>query len=94
MHHFEIDYMTLKELYIKLKELDIPEDNYYLHGIYGSVNDDDKLALIVKKEKNTMSYEVYYKERGEKHSIRKFANEDQACQYMLKCLIENKEIED
>lgn len=76
--------MTIKELYIKLKELGISENNYYLHGMYGSIDDDDKLALIVKKEGEILNYEIYYKEKGEKCSIRKFVSEDEACQYMLK----------
>lgn len=86
--------MTLNELYIKLKELGIPEDRYYLHGLYGSTNDDNKLALTVKKGEYTTEYEVYYKERGEKHSVRLFTTEDEACQYIYKQLKENKEIED
>jgi hypothetical protein len=86
--------MNLNELYIKLKELGIPEDRYYLHGLYGSTNDDNKLALMLKKGEYTTKYEVYYKERGEKHSVRLFTTEDEACQYIYKQLKENKEIED
>lgn len=86
--------MTLNELHIKLKESGIPEDRYYLHGLYGSTNDDNKLALTIKKGKYTTEYEVYYKEKGEKHSARVFSAEDEACQYIYKQLKENKEIED
>ena len=86
--------MTLNELHIKLKELGIPEDQYYLHGLYGSTNDDNKLALTVKKGKYTIEYEVYYKERGDKHSTRVFTTENEACQYVYNQLKENKEIED
>lgn len=86
--------MTLKELHIKLKELGVPKDRYYLHGLSCSTNDDDKLALAIKKGGYTVEYETYYKARGEKHSIRIFATEDEACQYLYKRLKENKEIED
>ena len=64
--------MTLQELYIKLKKLGVSEHRYYLHGLYGSTNDDDKPALTIKKGVYTVEYETYYKERGEKHSIRIF----------------------
>ncbi|MDB5025938.1 MAG: hypothetical protein JWP78_3693 [Mucilaginibacter sp.] len=86
--------MTVNELYIKLKGLGIPDNRYYLHGLYGSTNDDDKLALVIKKGIHTIEYEVYYKERGEKHSVKVFATENDACQYVYKRLRENKEIED
>jgi hypothetical protein len=86
--------MTIQELYIKLKKLGIPEDKYYLLGLYGSTNDDDKLSLTTRKGGYSIEYEIYFKERGEKHSTRIFTNEDDACQYLYKCLKENKEIED
>lgn len=86
--------MVLKELYIKLKELGISEDKFYLHGLYGSTNDDEKLSLIIKKGKYSLEYETYYKERGEKHSVRIFKTENEACQYIFMRLNENKKIED
>jgi len=86
--------MTIPELNIKLKELEIPETRYYLHGLYGSTNDDDKLSLIIRKGTYSVEYEVYFKERGEKHSTRIFTSEDEACQYFYKRLKENKEMED
>lgn len=86
--------MTIQELYIKLKELGVPEDRYYLHGLYGSTNDDDKLSLTIRRDTYSVEYEVYFKERGEKHSTRIFANENEACQYLYKRLKDNKEIED
>ncbi len=86
--------MNIKELYNELKRLQIPENRCYLHGLYGSSNDNDKLSLVIKKGKFSIEYEVYYCERGEKHSIRNFTIEDEACQYMLKKLKEEKEIED
>ena len=86
--------MTIEELHIKLKDLGILENRYYLHGLYGSINDNDKLSLTIKKGVHSTEYEVYYKERGEKHSVRRFTVEDDACQYVYKRLKENKEIED
>lgn len=86
--------MTIQELHIKLKELGIPEDRYFLHGLYGSTNDDDKLSLTIRKGAYSVEYEVYFKERGEKHSTRIFTSENEACQYLYKRLKENKEIED
>lgn len=86
--------MTLQELHIKLKELGVLGNRYYLQGLYGSTNDEDKHALTIKKGKYSVEYEVYYKERGEKHSSRTFTTEDEACQYIYKRLKENKEIED
>jgi len=86
--------MTLQELSIKLQELGVPEDRYYLHGLYGSTSDDDKLSVTMRKGTYFLEYEVYFKERGEKHSTRIFTNEDEACQYLYKRLKENKEIED
>lgn len=86
--------MTIKELYTKLIELGINKDSFYIQGIYGSTNDDDKYALIIRKEVNALVYEVYYKEKGEKNLSKKFSNEDQACQYMYKRLKDHKEIED
>lgn len=56
--------MTLQDLHIKLKELGVPENRYYLHGLYGSTSDDDKLALTIKEGVYTVEYETYYKERG------------------------------
>jgi hypothetical protein len=86
--------MTIAELYNDLVQLGIPEDRYYLHGLYGSTSDDEKLALIVKMIRDTVEYKVYYKEKGEKHSVRVFLTEDDACQYMYKKLKASKEMED
>lgn len=78
--------MTVKELYKKLVELEIPENTYYLHGIYGSTNDMNKIALSINRGKYFIEYEVYYKERTEKNPIKIFTNETDACEYILKQL--------
>jgi len=74
--------MTLAELHNKLKEFEISENAYYLQGIYGSSDDNDKIALTIRKGKITVEYEVYYKERGAKQSTKIFITEDGACQYL------------
>lgn len=79
--------MTIEELYKKLVELQIPEDRYYLHGLYGSSDDNDKIALIIRKGKYTTEYETYFKERGEKHSVRMFTNENEASNWLLEKLV-------
>lgn len=86
--------MTIPQLYIKLKELSIPENRYYLHGLYGSTEDDNRLALTIKKGRFNIEYEIYSKEKGEKHTLAVFSSEDEACQYIYKKLIQTKEIED
>lgn len=82
--------MRLRELYKSLKENGIDDNSIYLHGLYGSSNDDEKLSLTVKRGKYSMIWEVYYKERGEKHSIREFQTEKAACEYYSKKMKENE----
>lgn len=86
--------MTIQELYTKLIDLGVSEDRFYLCGLYGSNNDEEKHSLIIRKGTISKEYEVYFKERGEKNSIRVFLNEDQACNYLYDRLTKNKEIED
>ena len=74
--------MTIEELSKKLTKRGISSDSYYLHGLYGSLDDSEKIALSMKKGKYTLEYEVYYKERGEKHSSRIFIDEQEACEYI------------
>ena len=76
--------MTIKELHLKLQDLKISADNYFLHGLYGSSDDDNRLSMIIKKGKYTIEYEVYIRERGEKHSIIVSTDENKACEYFLK----------
>lgn len=76
--------MTIPELHIKLKSLGIPEENYYLHGIYRSNNDFDKYGMAIKRGKYFIEYEIYYRERDTITSIMTFTNENEACEFFLK----------
>lgn len=86
--------MTLNELDKRLGELGISKNKYYLYGLYGSLDDNDKLALTIKKGNYNIEYEVYYKEKGDKTTIKVFVNEKEACQYFYKRLKKEKELED
>ena len=85
--------MTIEELNSRLKKLGVSDDKYYLHGLFGSTDDNGKIALIVKQGKYTTEYEVYYKERGEKNTSRKFATETDACEYVIDQIQEELSIE-
>lgn len=85
--------MTIEQLYNRLTELKIPADMYYLHGIYGSTDDNDKLALTIKRGKYAIEYEVYFKERGEINSSRTFIAEDEACDYLFEKIRDSWTIE-
>jgi len=85
-----IRFMTIEQLHNKLADLKVPADNYYLHGLYGSTDDNDKIALTIKIGKRTLEYEVYFKERGQKNSSTIFYSEDEACDYILKRLTDMK----
>jgi len=76
--------MTIEQLNTELKKIGVSDDRYYLHGLFGSTDDNDKIAMTVKMGKYTAEYEVYYRERGEKHSVRTFTTETEACKYVLK----------
>lgn len=76
--------MTIAELYNELKSIGVDDSLIYLHGLLGSTDDNDKLSLTIKKGKYSAIWEVYYKERGEKHSVIEFQNETDACEYYLK----------
>ena len=85
--------MTIEELNSELKNLGVSDDRYYLHGLFGSTDDNDKIALTVKKGNYTIEYEIYYKERGEKHSSRTFTNESDACEYLFNKIQEELTLE-
>ena len=75
--------MTLTELHQKLKDQGIGEEKYYLQGLFGSTNDDEKMSMTIKMGKYTAEYEVYYKERNEKHTKGTFTSETDACEFMF-----------
>lgn len=85
--------MTLKELHKELNTMNISKDKYYLQGLYGSTDDNNKIALIIKQRDYVTEYEVYYKERGEKYSERTFTTESEACEYILSQILEQTTIE-
>ncbi|MFA9192616.1 hypothetical protein AAGV28_14660 [Flavobacterium sp. FZUC8N2.13] len=82
--------MTLAELHTKLKSNGIGEDQYFLHGLFGSTDDNDKIGLTIRQGQNGFEYETFYKERGEKHSIRTFTTEKEACEHIFKKLIDEQ----
>jgi hypothetical protein len=86
--------MTLQRLYDELNKLKVPTNWYYLHGLYGDTDDNDKLSLtIYKPTEYSLVYEVYFKEKGEKNSIKRFATEMEACEHIFKELKDQKLME-
>jgi len=79
--------MTIKELFHRLKELGISENRFYLNGLFGSFDDNEKQALTIRKEKFGVIYEIYYKEKGKKQSIRTYNSEEEACDYLYEKLV-------
>jgi len=78
--------MTLEELHNKLTDTGITADKYYLHGLFGSTDDNEKLGLRIFKDNNRIKYQVYFKERGEVSSTSDFDTEEEACKYMFQKL--------
>ena len=76
--------MNIEDLYAELKTMAIPDSQIYLHGLYGSTDDNEKLALTIKMGKNRPIWEVYFRERGQINSLGQFNDEHSACQYYLK----------
>lgn len=76
--------MNLSELYIQLKKIGVGDNEIYLHGLYGSTDNNEKLSMTIKRGKYSAIWEVYFKERVEKHSVREFDNESEACDYYIK----------
>jgi hypothetical protein len=67
-------------------KLGVPEEDYYLHGLYGSTSDNNKLAMIVKKVEYSVEYEIYYKGKGQKDVIQVFTDFDLTSDYFIKRL--------
>ncbi len=78
----------IEKLYFRMKALGIAQESYYLQGLYGSLTDDSKLALVMKEENKSTKYELYYKENGEKHVIQIFTDFDIASNYFIEQLTE------
>jgi hypothetical protein len=78
--------MTLKELYKKLTDSGITDSQYYLHGLYGSTDDNERLGLQIFKQNNRINYQVFFKERGQVTSAWDFNSEDEACKFMFEKL--------
>jgi hypothetical protein len=78
--------MTLEDLHKKLLSIGITNDKYYLHGLFGSTDDNEKLGLTIFKEGSRIKYQVYFKERGTVSSTWDFDTEDEACNYMFQKL--------
>lgn len=78
--------MTLEDLHKKLTDIGIADDKYYLHGLFGSTDDNEKLGLKIFKDNNRIKFQVYFKERGQVSSTSDFDTEDEACKYMLQKL--------
>lgn len=86
--------MELEDLHFKLKELGIPETDYYLHGLYGSTDDNDKIALTIVGGKHGLAYKVYFKEKGSVHSLERFFDKNEACLYIYQEFVKSIEIKD
>ncbi len=78
--------MTLEDLFKKLTDIGVPEDKYYLHGLFGSTDDNQKLGLRIFKVNDRIKYQIYFKERGEVSWTRDFDSEDEACRDMFQKL--------
>mgnify|MGYP001796407599 FL=1 len=76
-------YMNFERTYKELCQLGIPKESYYLNGLFGSTSDNERLALTARRGKYTIEYETYFKERGEKGSMRTFTNQDEASNYFI-----------
>jgi hypothetical protein len=85
--------MTLEQLYTNLKDAGISDSRFYLHGLYGSTDDDEKLALAIKGNSNgKIIYEIYTKERGVSSTLNMFYSESEACKYFLDKMIYERDM--
>jgi hypothetical protein len=74
----------IKSLHEKLLAHHVTEESYYLLGLFGSNNDDLKLSLNIKRGKYTIIFEIYAKDRDEKHILFETADIDEACEYFFR----------
>lgn len=80
--------LKLEKLYFRLKALGVPEESYYLQGLYGSTTDNYKLSLVIKESDHGTEYEMYHKEKEHKHIIQVFTDFDIASNYFIEQLTE------
>lgn len=78
----------IEKLYFRMKVLGIPEESYYLQGLYGSPTDEYKLALLIREGDDATEYEMYFKEKDQKHVIQVFTDFDIAANYFIEQLTE------
>lgn len=71
--------MNIKELKKALKKAKVPTEFYNLNG---KGRDDERICLIVEKEK----WVVYYSERGVRTTEFFFDTEEEACKYIFETL--------
>jgi hypothetical protein len=78
--------MKIEQLYKKLTENNISSDKYYLHGLFGSSDDNERLGLKIFKDSDRIKYQIYFKERGQVTSSWDYDSEDEACEVMFRKL--------
>ena len=83
--------MNIEQLYDRLIEAGIPEYRFYLHGLFGSTDDNERLALSIYRRGEETYYEVYFKERGTSSTLNVFLNESEACNFIFEKLIYEKD---
>jgi hypothetical protein len=79
--------MNIEQLYKRLTEAGVPEYRFFLHGLFGSTDDNERLALTIYKRGDKTYYEVYFKERGTSSTLNVFSTESEACDFMFEKLI-------
>ena len=78
--------MTIEQLHRRLSENGISPNDYYLQGLFGSTDDNEKIALRIFKMDNKITYQVYFKERGQISWTKEFYNEADAAQEIFRKL--------
>lgn len=81
--------MELIDLYNELKFHGIDDEKFYIMGLYGSKDDNEKISLLIKKDNNRIIYEIYYKEKEEKNILKTFDTKKDAFRYFKDILLSN-----
>jgi hypothetical protein len=58
--------------------------------LFGSTDDNERLALTVYRRGEKTYYEIYFKERGISSTVNVFSNESEACIFIYEKLIYGK----